>query len=325
MRSYPLILLFILFSEITFCNDFKRVDAYTRTVIKTEDFRQMAKKLTVPFMTNQEKVRAIFVWITDNIKYDFEKYRTDRSNGGYTRIYGRSQKEIEIKRQKIKQEKVNKVYTSGKGVCEDYSYLFEAMCQAVGIEAKTITGYARFNPADIGRHTNTVNHAWNSVKIDGFWYLLDATWAAGTTDFRTGIFTKKFQEGFFLSDPAVFILNHFPEEPKWQLLPQPISFEGFSMFPFVHDGFYDYNVIDYNPQIAFLNSKQKFTEIELNFQDFIPQIAVFDNNNLIKVDSLRRDNNIKLNIPTFGKYGSHIIVGVKNGNYFDPILEYKIR
>lgn len=325
MRSYPFVVLLILLSEIAYCNDFKKVDAYTRTVIKTEDFRQMSKKLTSPFETQQDKVRAIFVWITDNIVYDFEKYRADRSNGGYTRIYGRSHKEIETKRQKIKQDKIIKTYNNGKGVCEDYSYLFEAMCQAIGIESRTITGYARFNPADIGKQTNTVNHAWNSVKIDGLWYLLDATWAAGTTDFRTGAFSKKFQEGFFLTDPDVFILNHFPEESKWQLLSHAISFDNFSKFPFIHDGFYDYKVVGYNPQIAYLNSKQKFTEIQLDFQDYIPHIAVFDDNILIKVDSLMKDNIIKLNIPTFGKENSHIIVGVKNGNYFDPILEYKIR
>lgn len=314
---------------LIFCNvyahDFQKVDAYTRTVSKTEDYKIMAKRLTEPFPSQREKVRALFVWITDNVRYDFEKYQNDLRTGGYTRIYGRNQKEIELKRQKIKQEKIIKTYRTQKGVCEDYSVLFEAMCISVGIEAKTITGYARFNPSDIGRHTRAVNHAWNSVKIDGAWYLLDATWAAGTTDLQTGIFTKKFQEGFFMTAPELFIMNHFPEDSKWQLLPKVITFESFSNFPYLHDGYYDYKVIDYNPKTAFLQSEAQFSDIQLVFQDLVPEIFVFENGNMLNVKRSGSKNTVNLKIPLTGKTGKHIIIGVKNHNYFDPIIEYKIK
>ena len=325
MRSYPLIIFLVLIAVAAYGNDFRKVDSYSRTLMKSEDYRIMAKKLTEPFETQQDKVRAIFVWITDNVSYDFAKYQADRANGGITRIYGRTKKEIDIKRQKIKQNKIIQAYKRGKGVCEDYSFLFEAMCQTVGIDARTITGYARFNPVDIGKYPKSVNHAWNSVKIDDSWYLLDATWAAGTSDFKTGKFIKKFQEGFFLTDPSVFILNHFPEDTKWQLLPRIMTFENFTKLPFAHDGFYDYRVSGFSPQIAFLDSKQQFNEIQLFFKDKTPEIVVFENNYRLEVNSLIEQNVIRLKIPTKGKINKHIIVGIKNGNYFDPILEYKIR
>ena len=309
----------------TYGIDFQKVDAYSRAVSKSNDYKVMAKNLTTPFKTQQEKVRAIFIWITDNISYDFDKYFIDKANGGYTRIYGTSMKEIEIKRQKLKQEKILKTYQTGKGVCEDYSFLFEAMCQSVSIEAKTIVGFARFNPADIGRMSKNINHAWNSVKIDGKWYLLDATWAAGTTDFRTGIFTKKFQEGFYLTDPEIFILNHFPEESKFQYLDKPLSFESFSNYPFIHDGYYDYEALSFSPYNAFINSLQNIYEIRIEFENKVPDIIVMENENPIKYESQTINNSITLKISGHRKPNNNIIIGVKNGKYFDPIIEYKLR
>lgn len=59
---------------------------------------------------------------------------------------------------------------SGSAVCEGYSKAIQYLMSMFGIECNTLNGMGRGNP-----------HQWNTVKIDGEWYHLDATWN-DTTD-----------------------------------------------------------------------------------------------------------------------------------------------
>ncbi len=52
------------------------------------------------------------------------------------------------------------VFLQNKTVCEGYSKAFELLCNAVGIDSVILTSCV---------------HAWNAVKIDGSWYLIDVT------------------------------------------------------------------------------------------------------------------------------------------------------
>ncbi len=49
----------------------------------------------------------------------------------------------------------------GYGVCDSYSKAYELLCNTAGIPVERT-----FGP----------NHAWNTVKLDGKWYQVDATW-----------------------------------------------------------------------------------------------------------------------------------------------------
>jgi hypothetical protein len=72
------------------------------------------------------------------------------------------------------------------------------------------------------RSDGPANHAWNAVRIDGRWQLMDPTWGAGYLDNRMR-FVRFFQEHYFLTDPGAFVFDHFPEDPHWQLLERPLS------------------------------------------------------------------------------------------------------
>lgn len=52
------------------------------------------------------------------------------------------------------------VFLQNKTVCEGYSKAFELLCNAVGIDSVILTSCV---------------HAWNAVKIDDRWYLIDVT------------------------------------------------------------------------------------------------------------------------------------------------------
>ena len=59
----------------------------------------------------------------------------------------------------------------GKAVCEGYAEALQCLLQRVGIQSVEIFGYG-INPAT-GRGEP---HAWNAVRIDGEYYLVDLTW-----------------------------------------------------------------------------------------------------------------------------------------------------
>src|SRR4029078_8527879 len=75
-----------------------------------------------------------------------------------------------------------------------------------------------------------LNHMWNAVKIDGKWYLVDLTWDAGQTVKGEFIFT--YSTAYLFADPQVFITHHFPEDEKWQLLKNPVSWTEFRYIEF---------------------------------------------------------------------------------------------
>nr|WP_305119696.1 MULTISPECIES: transglutaminase domain-containing protein [unclassified Ruminococcus] len=74
---------------------------------------------------------------------------------------------------------------NGSAVCEGYSKAMQYLLNVFGIECNTISGTG-----------NGSLHQWNTVKIDGEWYHLDATWN-DTTDNRI------FYDYFNVSDEAV--------------------------------------------------------------------------------------------------------------------------
>ena len=56
-----------------------------------------------------------------------------------------------------------------KSVCAGYGRAYQALLQAVGIPCLYVTGLAN-NGYETG------GHAWNIVKLDGYWYYCDPTW-----------------------------------------------------------------------------------------------------------------------------------------------------
>jgi hypothetical protein len=57
----------------------------------------------------------------------------------------------------------------GVAVCNGYSDSFKLLMDAAGVDCGIVYGEA-------GVNGETVKHAWNRVRIDGEYYLVDATW-----------------------------------------------------------------------------------------------------------------------------------------------------
>ena len=216
--NIELILAFIIFSfSNLYGQQYNDIDRYARS-IEGEDLSELAKTLTQPYHKPSEKARAIFSWITYNIRYDINKYKKKPTR---TRItIPNSNTDPETILAKIREEKNLNTIKSKKGVCQDYSELFSSMCNTIGINTKVVEGIGRdiYRPF---RNGPNERHAWNAIELNGNWYLVDCTWGAGVVE--NGKYIRKIGDGYFLTKPNFFLQNHFPDEEKWQLINDPIS------------------------------------------------------------------------------------------------------
>jgi transglutaminase-like putative cysteine protease len=124
------------------------------------------------------------------------------------------------------------VYTRKMGVCEGYARLFVAMAKEAGLEGAYVIGDAR----GAGGEVDGNGHAWNAVKANGTWYLVDATWDAGYLE--GGAFKKKYTSEYFLTPAEVFGVDHFPRDGNWQLRKPLLSRGEFMRAPQMRPRFY---------------------------------------------------------------------------------------
>ncbi len=119
----------------------------------------------------------------------------------------------------------NAVFARKTGVCEGYARLYETIAKDAGLESEVVAGQAKGADNEVdGR-----GHAWNAVKANGQWYLLDTTWDAG---FVSGdAFTKQYTSEYLFAPPAVFGVDHFPTVDKWQLRTPAITRGDFMRAP----------------------------------------------------------------------------------------------
>ncbi len=157
----------------------------------------LTRQITEGKTTDSAKVEAIYEWLIRNVSYDNQhKYRRE----GDTTLW---------------QEPYN-VVVFKKAVCMGYAKTFQEMCRLIGVKAVVVEGKPK-NPNN--GLVEREGHAWNAVQLNDNWYLLDATWDAN------GVNSEK---KYFLTPPSVFIENHWPQDPMWQLLTTPISFNCFA-------------------------------------------------------------------------------------------------
>ncbi|MEB8328133.1 hypothetical protein OO009_02100 [Flavobacteriaceae bacterium KMM 6897] len=199
-KALSYLLLFLSVVPLFGQTGFEAIDSASQKVpkgLKTAD--EIALYLTKDLKKEDEKVRAIYIWVTHNIQYDMAQIRNPIT---YT-------EQINIADEALKNR---------KGVCEHYAQLFHKMCSTIGITSYVISGYTRQSDGD---KIDPLNHAWNGVVVNNSYFLVDPTWDAGY--FNKGIYKHEFQDDFFLVEPEKFLKTHMPFDPIWQFLNYPIT------------------------------------------------------------------------------------------------------
>lgn len=309
-------LLFFLFvSSISFAQ-YEKVDAIVRAYPKSfSASEKLAEKINTDFSKPDEKARAIFTWISLNIKYDLKAYYTTANNGVAYR-YTTPEDKIE-KDKEFRLKLVRSTLRTGKAVCEGYSSLFSNLCALSGLESVIITGTSKSHYSQIGKLPTASDHAWNAVKLNGKWELIDVTWGAGVVDSGTQRFKPYFNDSYFCTKPELFFLNHFPDDEKWLLTNK--SAEEFAELPFYYPTYLksDYEINADFGHIQFpKNTAVKFNIKNLNASDRLYYITSKDN----VLDKLHVDADNNFIIYPSNKLSGYLTIFVNE----KPLVSYKI-
>jgi transglutaminase-like putative cysteine protease len=157
------------------------------------------------------RVKALHDYVADRIAYDAESY--------FAGVYPPQDAET--------------VFRTHKSVCAGYAQLLEALGKAAGVEIVYVVGDARTQTSDLSGQ----GHAWNGVKVNGQWYLIDPTWDSGYVSREKG-FTKNYRTEYLMPPPEVIGITHFPKDPAWQLRSNPINQGEFLRQPMMRPKFF---------------------------------------------------------------------------------------
>lgn len=149
----------------------------------------------------EEKAKAIYDWICDNIAYDTTKQIHDAET----------------------------CYRTRRGVCQAYSELFCYMAEAVGLTADIIAGKTKSPDGKLSED----KHAWVFVYTSAYnGILIDPTWGAGAVDGVKFIKNEK-NDAWFNVSPYWMIFSHYPDQQYWTKLDIKVTEEQFDKLPFV--------------------------------------------------------------------------------------------
>src|SRR5687768_4634767 len=141
----------------------------------TKTLSDFASYISDHFTSDSSKVRAIFVWIANNISYNVKKSSS---------------------RESLKQRQpVDDVLRTRSAVCQGYADLFHELGKQCGIKAIVINGYTKQQGL-----IDRISHAWIGAEINRQWFLFDPTWAAGYV--QNNKFVKRFSEQYFMVMPS---------------------------------------------------------------------------------------------------------------------------
>lgn len=198
---------------------------------KLNNLPELAYKLTSGLTTDVERFRAIYMWICSNIANDYYLYS---KNMRKRQRFKNDSLKLRGWNDRFRKVSFKKLIEDNKTICTGYAYLVKELSKLVNINCEIIHGFARTSTINVEK-LNTPNHSWNAVKLNGKWYLCDATWASGIPDPISFNFEFQYNDGFFLANPKLFAINHFPIDKKWLLLDDDEhSFESFLEAPIIY-------------------------------------------------------------------------------------------
>ncbi len=219
MKQQLLTYLLILIASPAFSQvDYNRADSIAVTV-KSKSFFQIHAELTKDLQSDEEKVRAFYTWIANNVNYDFNE-------------------SLQSYKAPAKQMPAT-VIKSGRAICHGYAALFREFCLESQIPCHLVSGFTRMRD----KFDNT-GHTWNVVYINNSWHPVDATWGAGGVD-ANGKYIQEFSGEYFLTNPQIFLTNHYPFDPMWQLVEKPVMLDAYKRPNWEYDTtseiFFNYN------------------------------------------------------------------------------------
>jgi hypothetical protein len=119
-----------------------------------ETVKQVVGAETIPYKVAEK----LYNYVVQKLEYDNEKYAQHLSGK-----FG-------------ERNKASEILNLDKGVCDDYSIFYAALCRAAGIPAKYVSGAPIYSIAYKESKEITTSHAWNEINLPGLgWIPIDTT------------------------------------------------------------------------------------------------------------------------------------------------------
>ena len=138
----------------------------TKAELFYERAKMILRDIITDGMTDYEKALAIYEYLIEAVAYDYDAY--------YSAKTGEEEKENTC-------YYLEGVFEKGRAVCDGKTKAFVLLAGMEGIDCVRAFGSSL---------TGSVGHAWNYVKIDGYWYLVDTT--EGDARFESSSAISKF-------------------------------------------------------------------------------------------------------------------------------------
>ena len=131
-----------------------------------ENAKQVLRHIVDDSMNDYQKVHAMYDWLGKMVTYDWDigdKMKDENgkniptTSDAYNKFY------------KYRQFYLEGVFIDGVAVCNGIAKAMSLMCGIEGIPCYKIKGSSKGSA-----------HAWTKIKVDGNWYVVDATWANRT-------------------------------------------------------------------------------------------------------------------------------------------------
>ena len=270
MRYLILIFTFVLvFQSNCQISDFESIDFSKADSIAVNyrdellnNLPSLSHKLTANLNTDAEKFRSLFKWICINLSNDYGLYFRNKSK---RHKFKDDSLKLASWNDKFRAIIFKRMVKNKRTICTGYAYLLKEFADLTNIECEIVHGYGRTSMTLI-EEGDAPNHSWNVVKLDGKWYLADPTWASGIPNPKNNRFQFYFNDGYFLSHPELFAINHFPVASQWTLLGEDApSFEAFLDSPILYGHAYQTLVKIESPQ-RMHNTIQKRESVQFNYQ-----------------------------------------------------------
>jgi transglutaminase/protease-like cytokinesis protein 3 len=180
----------------------------------TKNVAEIADAITAKFSSNEDKARAIFYWIANNIAIDPKA----------------------VNRQEEKNKVPEKVIETRKATPLGFSLLVQEMCSYAKIRCLSVDGFVKNRTSEINEKLDEKNYSWNVVQLGQSpetWYYIDACRASGFLDSKQKVFTKQFTSQYFFADKKLFNLIYFPDNMAWMLGGGNKSMKDFYALPII--------------------------------------------------------------------------------------------
>ncbi len=142
-----------------------------------EVIAEFKKKYIKNNMTDFEKEMMIIQYLVATNTYDLENYIKFLSEKQNSDTY----------KPNVDAFSAYGALVKNKSVCQGYAEAFYMLCKACGLESEIVSGHTRIYGGG--------SHAWNKIKLDGEWYLVDVTWEDPTPC------------GWYMYDPPIWEQN----------------------------------------------------------------------------------------------------------------------